>query len=251
MPNFIDLTGRKIGRWTVAKRDGYRGKTAIMWLCECDCGTIRRVSGAALGSGKSLSCGCIRKEMFQEYVSNIERVKNDFFEVDDETMGCYVRSRNREIFYFDRVDYDKVKDNAWWISDKGYIYTQRNGSKKRSSIPFHRFILDIPDGIVDHIDRNPLNNKRNNLRIVSTKENGRNISVSYDNTSGFIGVCKTSRKSDNECEWRSRINVDGREYTKSFRTKHDAIVQRLSWELEFYGSEFAPQRHLFKEYGIS
>lgn len=251
MPNFIDLTGRKIGRWTVIKRDGYRGKTTIMWLCECDCGTMRRVSSAALSYGKSLSCGCIRIEMFQKYLSNVEHVKNDFFEFDDETIGCYIRSKNKEIFYFDKQDFDKVKDFPWWISNMGYPYTQINNSESRRSIPFHRFILDSPEGIVDHIDRNPLNNKRNNLRIVSMKENHRNISISFDNTSGYIGVCRSGEKRKKDCDWRARISVDGREYSKFFKTKEEAIIQRLFWELEFYGYDFSPQRHLFEEYGIS
>ena len=32
--------------------------------------------------------------------------------------------------------------------------------------------------------------------------------------------------------------------------KHDAIIARLKAELEYYGINFAPQRHLFEEYGI-
>lgn len=52
-----DMTGKRIGKWTVLGRhlaSGYRA----MWTCQCVCGTIRPVNGVSLRSGISLSCGC-------------------------------------------------------------------------------------------------------------------------------------------------------------------------------------------------
>ena len=43
---------------------------------------------------------------------------------------------------------------------------------------------------VDHIDNNPRNNSRENLRIVSTSENARNSKISTRNLSGLKGVSK-------------------------------------------------------------
>lgn len=58
----IDMTGQKIGRWTVIARDGYKnGQSA--WLCECSCGTRRTLNGCSLRSKhSSKSCGCFRQE---------------------------------------------------------------------------------------------------------------------------------------------------------------------------------------------
>lgn len=49
--------GQRFGRWTV--------KSAIggMWLCRCDCGTIRPVSGDNLKGGRTTSCGCLQREL--------------------------------------------------------------------------------------------------------------------------------------------------------------------------------------------
>lgn len=56
-----NLTGRKFGRLTVAKRAENKG-THAMWLCKCDCGKEKIVSGSDLLSEKTKSCGCYHKE---------------------------------------------------------------------------------------------------------------------------------------------------------------------------------------------
>jgi hypothetical protein len=56
--NKIDMTGKKIGRVTVIKQQGtIRGK--ISWLCQCDCGNQKVISGTLLRRGESVSCGCL------------------------------------------------------------------------------------------------------------------------------------------------------------------------------------------------
>ncbi len=68
-----------------------------------------------------------------------------------------------------------------------------------------------------------------------------------NNISGVIGVGWHKRTS----KWRARIKVNQQDYNLgSFENKNDAIVARLKAELKYYGAEFAPQRHLFEEYGI-
>lgn len=57
----LKLEGRRFTRLLVLERaENYRGKTA--WLCECDCGKRTIVTGRALVSGNTQSCGCLRKE---------------------------------------------------------------------------------------------------------------------------------------------------------------------------------------------
>ena len=33
------------------------------WLCKCECGTVKSVNGQSLRKGKSMSCGCLQKEL--------------------------------------------------------------------------------------------------------------------------------------------------------------------------------------------
>lgn len=62
----IDLTGQRFGRLVVVKRaDDYvlpNGKLLDWWLCQCDCGNEKIVTGNSLRCSYTRSCGCLRKE---------------------------------------------------------------------------------------------------------------------------------------------------------------------------------------------
>lgn len=59
---FNDLAGRKFGRLTVLWPEGRKWKTAVIWLCACECGAIRHVAGQSLLAKLTLSCGCYHQD---------------------------------------------------------------------------------------------------------------------------------------------------------------------------------------------
>lgn len=65
--SFIDLTGRRFGRWLVIKhtpRDEEEKSGQSLWQCRCDCGTTKdRVQYGGLVTGGTKSCGCLRREL--------------------------------------------------------------------------------------------------------------------------------------------------------------------------------------------
>lgn len=63
-----------------------------------------------------------------------------------------------------------------------------------------------PECIVDHKNRNTIDDRIDNLREATVSQNARNIKTHIDNASGFKGVCwhNDSRK------WRATIKVDGK-----------------------------------------
>ena len=68
-----------------------------------------------------------------------------------------------------------------------------------------------------------------------------------NNSSGVIGV---GWKKDVQ-KWRVRITIDGKsKLLGEFINKDDAIKVRLEAEQKYFG-EFAPQKHLFEQYGIT
>ena len=61
-----NIVDQRFGRWTVLARSGTKG-IQPMWLCQCDCGELRRVAGNDLVRGGSLSCGCLCREVHRTH----------------------------------------------------------------------------------------------------------------------------------------------------------------------------------------
>ena len=126
---------------------------------------------------------------------------------------------------------ETVKNYKWWLDGHGYVQNDEIGS-------LHRFIMNPPDDlVVDHINHNPLDNRRENLRICTIQENNMNRSISSNNTSGTVGVHwnKTHNK------WMAYIGINGKQkYLGLFNKKEDAIEARRQAEIEYFG-EFSPQ----------
>jgi hypothetical protein len=240
-----DLTGRVFGRLTVLEQaedyiDPKSNKPVARWLCECSCEEhkVLIVRGNALRTGHTTSCGCYNKE--RSFEAN---KKYNKYDLSGEYGIGWTTNTNRE-FYFDLEDYDKIKDYCWceYLVQKRYSTLRTN--KDGKYINMHQ-LLGFKN--YDHIDRNELNNRKNNLRECTERQNHMNRSLNRNNTSGVSGVAWDK---SNSC-WRAQIGIN-KKYIKlgSFIEKRDAIICRLKAEVEYYG-EFAPQKHLFEEYGIT
>lgn len=68
MGNFIDLTGKRFGRYLVLNRDVRENKRKIWWNCICDCGTEKAVIGEHLKDGRVKSCGCWKGQAGSEHL---------------------------------------------------------------------------------------------------------------------------------------------------------------------------------------
>jgi len=99
-----------------------------------------------------------------------------------------------------KKDYEKIKGYKWHLTEKGYAATDI----KRKKVPLANVIMDCDSSykiVVDHINRNKLDNKRRNLRVCSNQENQLNHKLLSSNTSGHNGIDwhKGGKK------WRVRI----------------------------------------------
>ena len=145
-------------------------------------------------------------------------------------------------------DFDKVKDFTWY--EHHPAKHSPNFKTLIANVGYHVQKMHIFLGFkyYDHIDHNEFNNRKYNLRKASQKDNVRNSALRTNNRTGFIGVSKSCR---NEKPWHARIMADGKEINLGyFDNIEDAVKARLEGELKYFGSEFAPQRHLFEQYGI-
>jgi len=164
--NFKDISKQRFGCLEVIEKSGKDKWGQAIWRCKCDCGNYTEVTGCGLRGGNTKSCGCFSKKLTSERFKKY----NTFYEKDDYMVGITAKGLE---FYFDKEDYEKIKDICWYIN-RDYVVSK---SKSRKSISLHRLIINpTEDMFVDHEDGNPLNNRRNNLRIASNTENSRNSS---------------------------------------------------------------------------
>ena len=77
----------------------------------------------------------------------------------------------------------------WRLTSHGYaVLTPRTGRGRSGQVYLHRLLLDAknyPDKVVDHINRDPSDNRICNLRLVSHSENSLNRGVSRSNKTGI------------------------------------------------------------------
>lgn len=230
-----------------------QGHHAAQWLCKCSCSSDKyiTVTGRNIKSGNTLSCGCLVKETTAKvWRDNIDIIiqaskKQNKIDLSGEFGVGWTTNTNKE-FYFDLEDYDKIKGYTWVEHKKpnGYSRLIAHTPGTYSNVISFLSVLGL-DGY-DHHSRNTLDNRKSNLWKATVQENARNSSKGTNNTSGFIGVSWNKKAN----KWRAYIMVDYKQISLGyFDDKNNAIKARLKAEKQYFG-EFAPQRHLFKEYGI-
>lgn len=132
-------------------------------------------------------------------------------------------------------DVPMILQYRWSIDSLGYV----DSSKGR----LHAVLMGrAPRHHVDHINRDKLDNRRENLRLVPAVVNVRNHSNSTRNTSGHNGVswvkCEHKVKgqtyqrwTDGDGRWRAFIVVNNRQvFLGYFRSFEDAVAARVAGE---------------------
>lgn len=174
--------------------------------------------------------------MFNEYEFNDEK----------KCMVCHTLQGD---FIFDLEDYEKIKDYKWYLNPKKYANALAlDNNNKRKYVFASRIIMDCPeDMVVDHINKDTLDNRKENLRIITTTENNRWKKIARNNKYGITGIYLDKETG----YWNASICVNLKQiYLGYYKTKEEAIIARLLAEKKYY-SEFAPQQHLFDEYKIN
>lgn len=128
----------------------------------------------------------------------------------------------------DSADVLRVSNIKWYLR-KGYVRGTYQGGK----VFLHRFLTDAPEHLfVDHINGDPLDNRKGNLRHCSHKQNIRNMRKEGKKIKG-VSLTKTGK-------WSARICVDYETiWLGVYDTREEAEHVRLAAELEYF-KEFSP-----------
>lgn len=142
----------------------------------------------------------------------------------------------RDYAMIDRAD-AQLAEHRWYLGTRGYALRQvkipgRNSSR---AVFMHREVLGLVQGDgrqADHVNRDKLDNRRMNLRVVTCGENQQNR-VGTRALSGVRGVHWIG----NRGKWAARVKVNGRMVVRGyFDTVEEAAVvaERLRAELHPY-----------------
>jgi len=260
MGQIKDITGKKFGRLLAIKVVGKSKRNTYQWLCKCDCGNEKVVDSSYLIHGSTKSCGCYAKEVKSKNgkIHALEMGKNNKRYNNYDLSGNYgigYTSKDEE-FYFDLEDYDKIKNYCWYWEKKDNNYVMSRVSKNRH-LRFHylimedkikEFLLNNPKKYfeIDHINKKKNDNRKENLRFSNREENSYNSSKNKNNTSGVTGVSWLKKNN----KWLSHITIKNKTHRLGlFENFENAVIARLKAEKEYF-KDFAPQKHLFKEYKI-
>lgn len=117
-----------------------------------------------------------------------------------------------------RLDYT-CKDGYVIIDINGYVYS----AHRLAWLYVHGY---LPENWIDHINRNPSDNRIANLREASPQCNARNTGNPKNNTSGVKGVNQNESGS-----WTASIKVSGKSiYLGTFRNFREAVAMRYEAE---------------------
>ena len=141
-------------------------------------------------------------------------VKNRY-EVRGDVTAIFLKSakygKKETVISTEKLPKVKSFSGTWslkWNRNNNAFYCQGHirGRGENRTIQLQRLITDCPaDKVVDHIDNNGLNNKDDNLRIVTNGENGQNRKGAPKNSkTGIRGVCWCKR----EQKWRASIKIN-------------------------------------------
>lgn len=139
---------------------------------------------------------------------------------------AYVRTSNTDNTIICDKDFWENHKQYTWFEHERYACARVN--KKMTKM--HRLIVDCPDNyVVDHINRNTLDNRKANLRVTTQCVNTINRGASPLSSTGVKGVYKEGKK------YRADISVKKKRlYLGIFNTFEEAIEAREKAERKYH-----------------
>jgi hypothetical protein len=221
----IDLTGRIFGKLTVTGFSGRNGKNRVLhWHVRCSCGNERVVGGNNLTSGNSTTCGC------RHGVHTSDPILHDEL---------------RQL-----LSYEPVTGKFVWLVDTRNTIAGDEAGHCNPANPYVRIAIggrsyyaqqlawfymtgEWPAEEIDHQDVEHANNKWENIRPATHRQNACNTKVQARNRLGLKGVSQKGER------FVAKLTCAGKRQTLGwFPTAKEAALAYDAAAIEKFG-EFA------------
>lgn len=191
----------------------YEGKMFLNYLSENEIECAKRYDKCIFDNnilGKKFNF----PEDYPNYENRI--VKTKYEVIENNIIRLLINNNKDIIIKINKEDYDKVKYYAWCWTNQ-YITGDVNGKTVR----LHRFLMDEtdPDVLIDHINSDPCDNTRENLRKSCATKNAQNKSKVKNKSSIYLGVCYSKDKK----KWICKVE---KKYLGHFNSEIDAARKR-------------------------
>lgn len=151
------------------------------------------------------------------------------------TQVCIPVGRSAQAL-IDAADYDAIIPHTWQISRMGSGIRYARAFIEGHATTMHRLVMRATSGfVVDHINGDGLDNRRENLRLCTQMENMQNRRMHKNNSAGLKGAYKSGRR------WVSRITAFGvKKELGIFDTAAEAHIAYVAAAATLHG-QFARQ----------
>lgn len=141
----------------------------------------------------------------------------------------------------DAEDYERLNAYKWHCTHYGYakraVSNKSGKGGRQGAVYMHRVVCPAPEGmIVDHINRNSLDNRRANLRAATQKQNVWNRKfVRKGGKTRYNGI----RWDHNKGKWQVRLTINGRRASFGYYADETEAAKAYDRVAKEYRGEYA------------
>ncbi len=152
-------------------------------------------------------------------------------------MAKEIQLTNQIFTIVDDEDFEYLNQWKWYLlKSKTNYYAIRTSRPENKLIQLHRVVIQAKKGeIVDHVNRNKLDNRKSNLRICTISQNNQNRKINKLNKSGFNGVSWNS----NNKKWVAQIAYNNKKVHIGFFNDPIQAAKAFNEAALKYHGEFA------------